>query len=126
MQTSKLKPIEIGYGDEKVIFHQRMISVAEEEEWNGKFNDLADVEEGKHEKQFQLCKDALAEFAAEMPEKLVKVKGETQRVPLLENAESAQAAIESYFAERTAENERVIRDAYFLHKRQLSPDSRFL
>ncbi len=123
-KSNHLKPIEIGYGDEKVIFHLRMISIAEEETISRKFADLADSTE-KYQKEFEICKEALGEFSISMPQRLEKVKGEFVKKPLAE-AETAAGAIDTFFKERTPEKERIVRDAYFMFKRLLSPDGRFL
>lgn len=126
IKPNSIKPIEIGFGDSKVIFHLRMISVAEEDAVQQKFNDIADSDTEKWQKQFEICRDALGEFSIEMPQRLEKEKAEFKRVPLVEKAETPQAAIDQFFKERTIENERVVRDAYWLFKSQLASDSRFL
>jgi hypothetical protein len=124
MKSNQLKAIQIGYGEDQLIFHCRMISVAEEESYDAKFNDIADSDTEKHEKQFELCKEALGEFAAEMPQKLVKKKGEFVKEPLGDG--TPYDAINAVFKERTPENERIIRRAFSLFKAQLDPDIRFL
>ena len=126
IKPNTLKPIEIGFGDSKVIFFLRMISVAEEDAVQQKFNDIADSDTEKWQKLFDVCRDALGEFSTDMPQRLEKEKGEFKRVPLVENAETPTDAIDIYFKERSIENERVIRDAYLLFKSQLGSDSRFL
>lgn len=126
IKANTLKPLETGYGDSRVIFHLRMISVAEEDSVQQKFNDISDSDTDKWQKQFEICRDALGEFSTEMPQRLERVKGEFTRVPLVEKAETPTAAIDAFFKERTIENERVIRDAYWLFKSQLASDSRFL
>lgn len=123
-KSNHLKPIEIGYGENKVIFYLRMISIAEEDTVSRKFSDLTDSTE-KYQKEFEICKEALGEFSVRVPQRLEKEKGELKRVPLT-NDDTATGAIDAYFAERTAENERIVRDAYFLFKRLLAPEGRFL
>lgn len=126
IKPNKLKPIEIGYGESKVIFYLRMISVAEESELTDRFTAIADADFEKWQKQFDVCKNALGEFSEQMPERLEKEKGEFKKVPLVDIAETPTAAIDQFFKERTIENERVIRDAYWLFKSQLASESRFL
>lgn len=125
MKQNKLKPIEIGFGDDKVIFHLRMISVAEEDSVQQRFNDVAD-DFDKWQKEFEICRDAICEFSIEMPERLEKENGEFKKVALVEDTLTPEEAIGKFFAERTVENERVIRDAFWLFKRQLAPEARFL
>jgi hypothetical protein len=126
MKPNNLKPIKIGYGDDKVIFYLRMISLAEEEDYNAKFNDITDSDTEKYQKTFDILKEALAEFSTQIPDKLEKVKGEFVKLPLIEKAESPLQAINEYFGQRTIENERVIRGAYNVFKSQLYPESSFL
>lgn len=126
IKANTLKPIEIGFGDSKVIFYLRMISVAEEDSISQRFNDIADADTDKWQKQFEICRDALGEFSTEMPQQLEKERAEFKHVPLVEKAETPSAAINAFFKQRTIENERVIRDAYALFKQQLSSESRFL
>jgi hypothetical protein len=126
IKPNTLKPIEIGFGESKVIFHLRMISVAEEDAVQQKFNDISDSDTDKWQKQYDVCRDALGEFSVEMPQTLLKEKAEFKRVPLVEAAETPTAAIDVFFKERTIENERTIRDAFWLFKSQLASESRFL
>jgi len=123
-KSNELKPIEIGYGEEKVIFHLRMISIAEEETTTRKFTDIADSTE-KYQKEFDICKEALGEFSVSMPQRLEREKGELVRRPL-NNAETPGGAILQHFSERTAQNERIVRDAFFMFKQMLAPAARFL
>ncbi len=126
IKPNKLKPIEIGFGESKVIFFMRMISVAEESEVQERFNEIADADFDKWQKQFEICKSALGEFSEAMPQRLEKEKGEFKKVDLVEGAETPSSAIDAFFKERTPENERVIRDAFWLFKGQLTSESRFL
>lgn len=123
---SQLKPIEIGYEDRKFVFHLRMVSVAEESDYDQRFADIAESDPNKYDREFQLCKQALGEFSIGAPEKVITEKGKPKRVPIDSKAESSLAAIEKAFAERTPENERLIRRAYSIFKSQLDPDIRFL
>lgn len=126
MKANSLKPIESGYGDDKVIFFLRMISIAEEDEYNVKFNDISDSDSEKYPKTFAILKEALGEFSTEMPVKLEKVKGEFVRVPLVKDAQTPAEAINAAFNQRTIENERTVLSVYNRFKNQLSPETRFL
>lgn len=122
---NKLKPIEVGYGDDKVIFYPASMSVAQENELDQQFNEIADSDIEKYQKEFDICKMALGEFSDQMPVKLVKEKGEFKKVPL-NDKQTAVEAIKEFFAERTVENERIIRLAYGMLKSQQNPEVRFL
>lgn len=127
MMKNKLKSIVVGFGgDEEVVFHPRAISLAEQEDVSMKFSDISDSDDEKSQKEFDLCKQAVAEWSEKIPQKLIREKGEVKFVDLVENPESSLDAIERYFGERTNENERVIREAYFLILGQQKPNSRFL
>ena len=119
MKPVTLKSIEIGYGDDKVIIHPRMASVAEVDEVQRSLNDVADTDTEKYQKEFCICRDAIESFSASPPERLEKVKGEFKRFPL-------DGGLAARFAERTVENERIIREAYQLILVQCRPESRFL
>ena len=93
---------EVGYGKDKTRFDLRMISVAEENSVQQKFNDLADSDSDKSGKEYRICLDALVEFS--------------------ENG----AEIREKFAEMTLKNERIIRGAFQQFRLALSPDINFL
>lgn len=126
IKPNTLKPIETGFGESKVIFHLRMISLAEQSAIELRFNDIADSDTEKWQKQFEITRSALGEFSSEMPQRLEKEHGEFVKKPLVEEAETPTVAIDKFFAERTIENERVLNDAYLLFRSQLSPSARFL
>lgn len=69
---NQLKPIEIGYDDDKIIFYLASISIAQEDELNEGFNGISDFDIEKYQKEFSLCKTALGEFSDKLPVKLVK------------------------------------------------------
>lgn len=119
MKPVTLKPIEIGYGDEKIVLFPRMFSVAEQQEVSDKLTDVADTDTGKYQKEFEICRAALDEFSASPAAKLVKVKGEFKHEPV-------DGGLNAHFATRTDENERIVREAYQLYINQARPDSRFL
>lgn len=126
MKPAELKPFKVGYGDEKIVFHPRMATVAEVDDVNQQLNDIADSDELKYTKDFDIRLAAVSEWSAEAPEKLVKVKGEFIREPLVENAESALDAMKRYFGDRTPESERIIRAAYNAFNLQFNPEIDFL
>lgn len=116
MKKHSLKPIEIGYGEEKIIFYPRLITVAEQDEIQARLNDVADTDTDKYQKEYEICREALENFASSPAEILVKEKGEFKKVSLEAD----------YFTERTPQTERIIRSAYQLFLGQLQPDYRFL
>lgn len=124
IKPNKLKPIEIGFGESKIIIYPRMASIAEENDVQERFNEIADADHEKWQKQYEICREALGEFSEEMPATLVKEKGEYKPVKLEGNTPTD--ALNKFFAERTVENERTVRDAFWLIKSQWSSDSRFL
>jgi hypothetical protein len=126
MKPAELKPFKVGYGDEQIVFHPRMATLAEQTDVQQKFNNISDSDEEKYQKEFDILIEAVSEWSLETPKKLVKVKGEFKREPLVENAESTLDAMKRYFAERTAEDERVLRAAYNSYVSQMSPEISFL
>ncbi len=126
LKPTQLKSFKVGFGEDQVVFHPRMTTIAEFDDIQQKLNDIKDSDEEKYQKQFDICIEALADWSSEAPQKLVKEKGEFKRVDLVENAESPLDAMKRFFAERSAENERVIREAYQLYLIQMRPTSDFL
>jgi hypothetical protein len=122
----QLKSFKVGYGDDLVVFHPRMISLAEQTEAAQRFNDIADGDDQKYQKEFDIQIEAIAEWSNEQPQRLVKEKAEFKRVPLVEDSESTLDALKRFFGDRTAENERVIRAAYNAFINQCAPDVSFL
>lgn len=120
-----MKPIEIGFDNNKVVFYPRMISVAEEDALTRKLRDAADEEVDRYKNEYEICREALGEYSEKMPERFEEKQGEITRVPLTDAATPAQA-IADFFKERTPENERIVRDAYYLFREQLRPSARFL
>lgn len=123
MNNTALKPIQIGYGDEKFVIYPRLISVAEEIELTKTFSKISDSDENKYQKIFDLCKKALGEYSIQPPVRIIKENGKQKHIPLIENAETASEAIENFFAEQTPHNERIMREAYFSFISQQSPSA---
>lgn len=121
---NELKPIEIGYGDNKFVFYLRAISVAQEDELTDKFNEVSD-DFDKYQKEFELCRSALGEFSVKMPDKVFKEKGGTVKIPL-DDKENISDAVNSFFGERTIENERIIRNAFAAFRSLQQPTVSFL
>ncbi len=92
---------EVGFKDDKTRFDLNFISVAAEQEIQQQFNDLADSEGGKSEKEYKICLDALVKFSA---------------------SDSQAQIIDKKFREYNLRNERIIRKAYLTFKAQLDPD----
>lgn len=114
-----MKPLEIGYGENKIIIYPKMISVAEQDDFQQQLNDLADTDTEKYKKEFEICRAALESMSEKPAEKLVKEKGEFKKVKI-------EGGLSAHFLERTIENERVVRDAYQIVLSQMRPESRFL
>lgn len=119
MKPVTLKPIEIGYGKDKIVIFPRMISVAEQEDVQSKFTDIADTDTEKYQKEFEICRNAIDEFSERTVCRLEKDKGEYQHLVI-------EGGATAHFADRTTENERVVREAYQLMLGQMRPESRFL
>jgi hypothetical protein len=125
MKSNSLKPIEVGYGNERVIIFPRMCSVSEQEEFDLRFTEIGAGSE-KHAQEFALCKAILAEISLEVPQKSVKEITGWKKSPLVENAETPAEAINVYFAEMSMESERIVRTLYRLYTSSLQPDASFL
>lgn len=116
-----MKPLEIGYEDTKITFYLRMISVEEEERYIEKFAAIPDIDPDRHTKRFEVYKDALGEFSLKPP----TINKEGKNGVLVKDA-SAVDAIQTYFKERSVENERIMRAAYVMFRSQLDPEVNFL
>lgn len=114
-----MKSFEIGYGEDKVVIHPKMASIAQTDDVSRQLSDLSDSDESKYDAEFDILKTALDTFSAKPAEKIVKEKGVAKRVPL-------EGGITSYYSVRTAENERIVRDAYNIVVGQMRPISSFL
>lgn len=118
---NKLRPIEVGYRDEKLVFHLKMISVEQEDAILQRFAEVSDKDTERFTKRFEIYKDAVAEAACEMP--VLTKNGKS--APLAKEGTPAAAILE-HFRERNTENERIIRAAYVLFRSELEPDASFL
>lgn len=125
MKPVTLKPFKVGYDEEKIAFYPRMMTEAEMEEVQQSLVKANDSDD-KFQKRFEIFKDAIADWSDKAPQKVVKVKGEVQYVPLVENAETIKDAIERFFDKRTAETEKVIRAAFNSFCSLATPDIDFL
>lgn len=126
MKPAELKPFKIGYGDEQIAFYPRMASDAELDEVQSKFADIGDEDDLKYEKFFSARLEAIAEFSSEPPKKVVKEKGESKYVDLVEDAESPLDAMKRYFDTRTPESEKIIRATYNAFVNSMQPSISFL
>ena len=124
MNSNHLEPIESGFGEDKIVVYLRRIWVEEEEAYNEKFTEVLGLPDAK-KREFEIIRDALGEFSVKPPEKFTKVEGQKTAVPLNDKP-NAKEAIAEYFATRTLENDRVIRDLFFSFKRAQQPETRFL
>lgn len=126
MKPDKLQPIECGYGDDKFIFHLRMISLAESDAIDARLAEILPKDADRYDRQFQILRDVLGQFSCDAPQRVVMKNGEAVTVPLVEKAGTPAEAINTAFAERTARSERVVRTVYNVFFSQLTPDYRFL
>lgn len=114
-----MKSFEIGYGDEKIIIHPKMGSIAQTDEIDRQLLDVSDSDESKHDVEFEIFKQALDTFSAKPAEKIIREKGVPKRVPI-------EGGIAAHFTTRTAESERIVREAYSIVVAQMRPSSSFL
>lgn len=126
MKPAELKPFKVGYGDEMIAFYPRMASDAELDEVNLRFAEISDSDDQKYQKLFDIRIEAIAEFSAKPPQKIVKEKGEVKYVDLVKDAESALDALRRYFGSRTPEAEKIVRAAYNGFVNQMTPEVDFL
>ena len=108
----KLKPFEVGY-DKKYTFQMGMISLADEEEISDRL--LASMNDGKKDaqKEYEIYRESLDKF-------------KVGPITALNGKGTKEIVVADEFKDRTAKNERIIRDAYSIFKSQLAPESRFL
>lgn len=124
MKSNELDPIESGFGEDKIIVYLRRIWTEEEETYNQKFTELADLPDAKA-REFEVIRDALGEFSVRVPEKFVLIEGQIKAVPVNDKP-NPKEAIDEYFAVRTLVNDRVIRDIFWSFRRAQEPETRFL
>ncbi len=125
IKPANLKAFKVGYGDDKVAFYPRMASDAEMETVNQQLMNVAD-DDNKDRKTFEIRREAIAEWSAEIPKRVVKEKSEVKFVDLVQNAESAADALKRFFPEPTAESEKIIRTAYNAFVNLMQPEIDFL
>lgn len=114
-----LKSFEIGYGDNKIRIHPKMVSVETADEFQRQLNDIADSDSDKNEKEFQICRAAIDAFSDRPAEKLVSDKGASKAVAI-------EGGLTAHFPARTPESDRIVRNAYQIIQSQFMPDSRFI
>ena len=122
----KLKPIKIGFDDQKVAFFPRSVSQAEYDDVELALSEAKAETVDKYQRIFEIKRTAIADWSAEMPQEIVKEKGENKLVPIGEKSESFGDAINRFFAHRTVENERVINQAYTAYVSMQQPEIDFL
>src|SRR5687768_6803854 len=117
-QDSVLDPetisFSVGYKSDKAIFHLRMATVQEEQEFLQRFNDISDAE--KTEKEYEILVDILKGFSIAQPEKLEIASGKQTRSLLIVEASSPSEAVAAYFAERSTVKERIANSAVMAYR----------
>lgn len=126
MKSAELKPFKIGYGDELIVFYPRMPFDAELDDVQLKLAEISDTDDQKYQKLYDIRLEAIAEFSAQTPQKVVKEKGESKYVDLVETPESTLDAMKRYFGDRTAESEKIIRATYNAYLNLAQPEISFL
>lgn len=114
-----MKPLEIGYGDEKIVIFPKMISVAVQEDVERQLSEQAETDPLKYEKNFAIRRDALDAWSVKPAVKVVKKDGKCIH-------EEIKGGLKTLYAEMTIENERIVTDAFTIVLNQLRPDGRFL
>lgn len=125
MNSEKIS-LSVGFKSEKPIFHLRMISVTEEQEYLQRFSDIADNDVEKADKTYQILVDGLKSFASDFPQKTEIVEGKETKVLLVEKASSPSDAIAKYFEEKSVVKERIANTAILAFRNQMQPDVSFL
>ena len=112
IKPRNLKPIKGGYDDSKVAFYPRMISQAELDAVEQQLSEAAAETVDKHQKSFEIKRQAIADWSTKLPEEIVTEKGVSKLVPLVKVFAGIPDAMNQFFAERTIENERTISAVY--------------
>jgi len=125
MSVEKLEGIEVGYPGEQYIFTMKMISIAQSDVIEARLAAVGSKATDRLQLEYDICRNAIGEHVAEMPQKLVEIEGEWKPAPLDTKGTPADVIAE-HFKERTKTNERIIRTAFNVFQSQLNPAYRFL
>lgn len=108
-------------GGEETIFRLRSISVAEENRYTTRFNEISDLDspEKKSEHEYDILTDSIASWSETGP--MVKIKGEETPAPGTEDAATPADAVRAYFAERDPDKERLAMQVVLQFRRKLQP-----
>jgi hypothetical protein len=130
MQINKLEAVKRGF-NELVILVPRMLSEAEASAFDERMAEIADADEAKDEKKYRILVDYLAAATVELPQverkeedKKTK-KTEVKTAPLVENAQTPEAAITTYFADYNPLNAAVANWLYLDIRSQFIPKQSF-
>lgn len=113
----------IGRGEEKIVLHLKMLSLAEEAEFLKRFADIADLGAStKAEKEYQILVDSLADWSVASPQKYEK----EELVSLFTDESTPADAVHKYFETRTVVKERLANAAVIAFRNALQPEVSFL
>lgn len=114
--------LEVVGRSETITFHLETISVFQDREYSKRFAELADLsEKQKADREYKIYVDALADWSAEMPTRII---GDGESKPIAEGATVADA-IRAYFAERTNGKEWIAVSALNAFRNSLYPTVNF-
>jgi hypothetical protein len=126
LKPAKLRPFQVGYGDQMIAFYPQMASDAQLDEVNQKLLDISDSDEKQYDKIYEIRLEAVAEFSSISPKLITKVKGETVLVDLVEGVDNPLEVMKTFFAVRSNESEKLIRYVYNAYLSQFTPEISFL
>lgn len=118
--SNRVYNVGASHGGEEIIFHLRSISVAEETRYTDRYAEISDLDsvELKAQQEYDIIVDALASWSDKAP--TIKIAG--KEAPVGETgAETPEAAVRAYFAERTNEKERTAQQVVLQYRRKLQP-----
>lgn len=113
--------LAVGYKDTKVTFHLGMISMKEEAQYTQRFTDIADKDDNKSDKEYQIILDSLAAWAVNPATQLTK---DGKQVPLGKGTPAE--AIHEFFKDKTHEKERILHATMVYFRNEMSPEVSFL
>lgn len=123
--SQRVIKIGSGYDGQATVFALRTITLAEENTFLNRFEEIADTEDAtkKADQQFDILIDALASWSVEMP--MIK-NGDKKDKPAVEKADNPADAVRKYFQDKTGEKERIANQVVLNFRAKLSPTVVFL
>lgn len=115
----------VGYGAEKITFHLRMVSMAEEQRYTQRFADLVDTldSEERAKKEYAILVESLVNWSSAMP---VRRGEDTKDLDVALGEGTLAEAIHAYFDERTDTKERILNATVVAFRNRLTPEVSFL